>query len=186
LDEAEPIVERLAANGRRPGGDWTAALARHTQGLLFAARGQVDEALAAYDGALAGYAEFGETRFERARTLLVEGQLRRRRNERRLARESLDDAARLFEHVGAGQWAARARAELDRLGTRPGSGDQLTAREAQIASLAASGLTNREMAAALCVSTKTIEAALARAYRKLGIRTRAELGRRMAAAETAM
>lgn len=186
LDEAAPIVERLAANGGRPGGDWTAALARHTQGLLFAARGQMDEALAAYDGALAGYAEFGEARFERARTLLVEGQLRRRRNERRLARESLDDAARLFEHVGAGQWAARARSELDRLGTQPGSGDQLTAREAQIASLAASGLTNREMAAALCVSTKTIEAALARAYRKLGIRTRAELGRRMAAAETAM
>src|SRR5262249_3380164 len=127
-----------------------------------------------------------EARFERARTLLVEGQLRRRRNERRLARASFEDAARLFDEVAATQWAARARAELDRLGTRPGAGDSLTAREAQIASLAASGLTNREVAATLCVSAKTVEANLARAYRKLGIRTRAELGRYMAAADAAM
>lgn len=184
LDEASPLVERLTANGHQPGGDWAAALALHTQGLLSAARGELDEALRAYAGALAAYAEFADARFERARTLLVEGQLRRRRNERRLARASLDEAARLFDEVAAAQWAACARAELERLGTRPGAGDQLTAREAQIASLAASGLTNREMAATLCVSAKTIEAALARAYRKLGIRTRAELGRYMA--ETAM
>jgi DNA-binding CsgD family transcriptional regulator len=185
-DEAEPIVERLVANGRRPGGAWTAALALHTQGLLFAARGELDEALGAYGSALAAYSDFGEARFEQARTLLVEGQLRRRRNERRLARASLEQAARLFDMVAAGQWAERTRAELDRLGTRPGTADQLTAREAQIASLAASGLTNREVAATLCVSSKTVEAALARAYRKLGIRTRAELGRYMAVAEAAM
>ena len=186
LDEAESIVERLAANGRRPGGDWTAALALHTQGLLFAARGEVGAALGAYDGALAAYADFAEARFERARTLLVEGRLRRRRNERRLARASFEEAARLFDEVAAAQWAARTRAELDRLGIRPGAGDQLTAREAQVASLAASGLTNRQVAATLCVSAKTVEANLARAYRKLGIRTRAELGRYMAAADAAM
>jgi DNA-binding CsgD family transcriptional regulator len=186
LAEAEPIVGRLAANGRRPGGDWAAALALHAQGLLCAARGELGAALGAYDGALAGYAGFAEARFERARTLLVEGQLRRRRNERRLARASLQEAARLFDEVAAAQWAARARAELDRLGIRPGAGDRLTAREAQVAALAASGLTNREVAAKLCVSAKTVEANLARVYRKLGIRTRAELGRWMAASDAAM
>jgi ATP/maltotriose-dependent transcriptional regulator MalT len=185
LEEAEPIVERLATNGRRPGGDWTATLALHTQGLLFAARGEVCEALGAYDDALAAYAGFAEARFERARTLLVEGQLRRRRHERRLARASFEEAARLFDEVAAAQWAARTRAELDRLGIRPGASDRLTAREEQVASLAASGLTNREVAATLCVSAKTVEANLARAYRKLGIRTRAELGRYMAAADAA-
>ena len=186
VDEAEPIVELLAANGRRPGGDWTAALALHCQGLLFAARGEVDRALDAYDSAQAGYAEFADARFERGRTLLVEGQLRRRRNERRLARASFENAAHLFDEVAAAPWAARARAELDRLGNRSGASNQLTAREAQIASLAASGLTNREVAAALYISAKTVEASLARAYRKLGIRTRAELGRYMAAADAAM
>jgi ATP/maltotriose-dependent transcriptional regulator MalT len=186
LDEAEPIVDLLAANGRRPGGDWTAALALHCQGLLCAARGEVNRALDAYDSAQAGYAKFAESRFERGRTLLVEGQLRRRRNQRRLAKASFEDAARLFDEVAAAQWAARARAELDRLGNRPGAGNQLTAREAQIASLAASGLTNREVAATLYISAKTVEASLARVYRKLGIRTRAELGRYMAAADAAM
>jgi ATP/maltotriose-dependent transcriptional regulator MalT len=186
LQEAEPMLDRLTANGRQPGGDWTAALALHTQGQLFAARGELDDALGAYDGALAAYTEFPEARFERARTLLAEGQLRRRRNERRLARASFEDAARLFDEVAATQWAARTRAELDRLGVRPGAGDSLTAREEQIAALAASGLTNREVAATLCVSAKTVEANLARAYRKLGIRTRAELGRYMAAVDAAM
>ena len=186
LDEAEPMVALLAANGRQPGGAWSAALALHARGLLFAARGEVNKALDAYHSALAAYAEFAEPRFERARTLLVEGQLQRRRNERRLARASFEDAARLFDEVAAMQWAAGARAELDRLGNRSGAGDQLTAREAQIASLAASGLTNREVAATLYISAKTVEATLARAYRKLGIRTRAELGRYMAAADAAM
>jgi DNA-binding CsgD family transcriptional regulator len=186
LDEAEPFVERLAADGRRPGGEWTAALALHSHGLLLAARGELDKALGAYDRAGAVYAEFAEARFERARTCLVEGRLRRRRNERRLARASFEEAAHLFDDLAAAQWAAQARAELDRLGNRPGAADRLTAREAQIASLAASGLTNREVAATLCVSAKTIEASLARAYRKLGIRTRAELGRHMAAADAPM
>jgi DNA-binding CsgD family transcriptional regulator len=180
------MVALLAANGRRPGGAWSAALALHAWGLLFAARGEVNKAFDAYHSALAAYAEFPEARFERARTLLVEGQLQRRRNERRRARASFEDAARLFDGVAATQWATRARAELDRLGNRAGAGDQLTAREAQIASLAASGLTNREVAATLYISAKTVEATLARAYRKLGIRTRAELGRYMAAADVAV
>ena len=48
-----------------------------------------------------------------------------------------------------------------------------------MAELAASGMTNRDVAAALFISPKTVEANLARIYRKLGIKSRAELGRHM-------
>jgi len=118
-------------------------------------------------------------RFDRARTLLVLGQLERRRGERRAARSTLQEAARLFDEVGAAGWATNARAELDRVGLHPGSPDRLTPAEWRVAELAASGHTNREVAALLFVSSKTVEAHLARVYRKLGIRSRAELGQRM-------
>ena len=80
--------------------------------------------------------------------------------------------------------AGRGRAELDRLGLRRGTSDELTATERRVALLAASGLKNHEVAARLFVSPKTVEANLARAYRKLGIRSRAELGARLAGDQT--
>ena len=55
----------------------------------------------------------------------------------------------------------------------------LTPAEQRVAELAASGMTNRDVAAKLFISSKTVEATLARVYRKLGIRSRAELGQRM-------
>ena len=107
------------------------------------------------------------------------GQLHRRRNERRLAREALERSVELFETLGAPLWLANAQAELRRLGLRRSAGDELTPSEAAVASLAASGLTNKEIAKRIFVSPKTVEANLARVYRKLGIRSRAELGARM-------
>ena len=59
--------------------------------------------------------------------------------------------------------------------------DELTATELRVAELAAAGITNREIARAVFISEKTVEAHIARVYRKLGIRSRAELGARMAA-----
>ena len=114
--------------------------------------------------------------YDRARTLLLLGRLQRRGNERLAARATLEEAARAFDAVGAARWADNARAELDRLGARPGPVDELTPTEQRVAQLAARGLTNREVAAALVVSPKTVEANLSRVYRKLGIRSRAELG----------
>jgi len=72
-------------------------------------------------------------------------------------------------------WAQRTRAELDRAAGRRTGGD-LTESEKPVADLAASGLTNRQVAAQLFMSPKTVEANLARVYSKLGIRSRAELG----------
>jgi DNA-binding NarL/FixJ family response regulator len=179
LDEAKPLVELLEASGGNPGRTWAEAVGARCRGLLLASEGRLDHALAAFERALAAHDRLPLS-YEKGRTLLARGRLQRRQNERRAAKASLEEAARLFEEVGAAQWAANARAELDRLGLRPGPPDELTATEQRIAELAASGKTTRQVAAELVVSPKTVEANLARAYRKLGIHSRAELGRRMA------
>ena len=93
----------------------------------------------------------------------------------------------LFESLGARPWAARARAELaasgvkDQRTTMASSGhdglQELSPQELQVARIAARGQNNVEVAAALFVSRKTVEAHLTRVYRKLGIRSRTELAR---------
>jgi len=90
----------------------------------------------------------------------------------------LRESLAVFEELGTPRWAHRARAEL--AGTRPRARapqEGLTPAEQRVAELAASGMTNRDVAATLFISAKTVEATLARVYRKLGIRSRAELGR---------
>ena len=79
--------------------------------------------------------------------------------------------------MGAPLWAERARAELARTKVAPAEDLGLTPSERRVAELAASGMTNRDVASALFISPKTVETNLARIYRKLGIRSRAELGR---------
>ena len=74
----------------------------------------------------------------------------------------------------------RARDELRFVGPRRRAPDELTAAELRVAELAASGITNREISRAAFMSEKTVEAHIARVYRKLGIHSRAELGARMA------
>jgi DNA-binding CsgD family transcriptional regulator len=83
-----------------------------------------------------------------------------------------------FERLGAPSWSDRTRAELDRVGLRRAPAE-LTPTERRVAELAASGLTNREVASKAFMSPKTVQANLARVYRKLGISSRAELGARM-------
>jgi len=120
-----------------------------------------------------------EMPFELARTLLVQGQVRRRRREKRAARESLEQALALFEELGAPLWAEQTRAELDRLGSRP-AGQELTAAEQRVAELAAQGRSNKEIASELFVSVHTVEVHLSHAYAKLGVRSRAQLAQRLA------
>jgi DNA-binding CsgD family transcriptional regulator len=115
--------------------------------------------------------------FERARTQLLVGQLLRRQRQKDTASHAFREALQIFEELGAPLWADRARAELARSKVVPSSDLALTPSELRVAELAASGMTNRDVAAALFISPKTVEANLARVYRKLGIRTRAELGR---------
>src|SRR5262249_1391584 len=114
--------------------------------------------------------------FERARTQLCLG-MRRRRSD---AREPLNAALEDFEHAGADPWAERARAG-GAYSERDGDGSlrALTPRELQVALTVAKGVTNREAAAALFLSEKTVEFHLGNAYRKLGLRSRNELVRRV-------
>ena len=82
----------------------------------------------------------------------------------------------MFESVGTPLWAEQARGELARAATRRAAAG-LTATEERIAQLAAEGLTNRAIAERAFVSVNTVEANLKRAYRKLGISSRAQLAR---------
>ena len=103
--------------------------------------------------------------------------LLRRAKQRRAAADALSDALAVFEQLGAPTWSAEARSELDRIGLRRAP-QHLTATERRVVELAARGMTNREVAAALFISPKTVEANLARACGKLRINSRAELGAR--------
>lgn len=124
--------------------------------------------------------------FEKARTQLALGERLRRAKQRAEAREPLTAALDEFERLGAKPWAERARTELRATGgaaagrRTPAAADQLTPHELQIAVLVAQGMTNREAAAALFLSPKTIEYHLGQIYRKLDVRGRAQLARLMA------
>ncbi len=112
--------------------------------------------------------------FERARILLALGRVRRRAKQRKQAREALAEALAIFEQTGSAAWADAARAEVARCGVRAAEGE-LTVSERRVADLVAQGMSNREIAAAAFISPKTVEANLARVFRKLGIRSRAQL-----------
>ena len=133
-----------------------------------------EPALTLFDAALDADEQLG-SEFESARTLFARGRVLRRWKRRRAARESLEAALTGFEEMGARLWAARVAQELERTATRRAVDGRLTPSDAQIARLAASGRTNREIAQTLFVSTKTVEAALSRVYGTLGVRSRAEL-----------
>jgi DNA-binding NarL/FixJ family response regulator len=147
--------------------------------MLLAARGDVDGALAAAESAIAAHDRLPMP-FERARTELFAGQLHRRRGYRDAASRLLRTALEKFECLETPLWTQRARAELARAEVSSRGTSGLTPAEQQVAELAASGMKNRDVAAALFISPKTVEANLARIYRKLGIHSRAELGRLMA------
>jgi DNA-binding CsgD family transcriptional regulator len=180
LDTAAQVLLRVEKQAAKEVLPTHRALAHRARALVDAARGDTDSALTSLDAALLEH-ERALNPFDRARTRLVLGQVRRRRRERRLAREALESALAEFEALGAPLWAAKARAELDRLGLRRGAAEgELTEMERRVAELAATGLTNKEVAGTLVISPKTVEAHLARAYEKLGIASRAELGARLA------
>jgi len=84
-----------------------------------------------------------------------------------------------FEEIGADLWAARARAEVGRVGGRTRE-EGLTAAERRVAVLVAQGRTNREVAAALFLSERTVASHLTHVYTKLGVRSRTELVHQLA------
>ncbi len=177
LDRAEDVVVRIEARARALPRPWIAAVSARSRGLLLSAQGDLDGAAVALRDAM-GWHSGLDMPFERGRTLLALGQLLRRRNERRKARAAFDEALSTFEELGVHPWIERARGELARIPVRRAPAG-LTPTEERVALLASSGLTNREIATRAFMSAKTVEANLARAYGKLGVHSRAELGRVM-------
>jgi DNA-binding CsgD family transcriptional regulator len=180
LDRAERLIEAFARRGRELDRGWAVATAGRCQGLLLAARGDVDGALVALEGALAEHDRL-DMPFERARTLFVKGMVHRRARQRAQARHALEEAGVEFKRLGARLWAERSREELDRIGRRqPRAADGLTPAERRAAELARAGRSNKEIAEALYVSVHTVEVHLSHVYQKLGVTSRSQLAQRLA------
>ncbi|MEP7089215.1 MAG: LuxR C-terminal-related transcriptional regulator, partial [Nocardioidaceae bacterium] len=178
IDRAREALQRLELRGRRLARPWISAALPRSRALVTAATGDIDQALSGL--ATADLDQAPRLPFEQGWTLLTRGRLERRAKQKRQASETLEAARELFASLSATGFAERADRELARVGLHR-AGSALTPTELRVAQLAARGSTNREIAQAAFISPKTVEANLARVYRKLGIRSRAELGAHMAA-----
>ena len=176
-DEARDVLEPFEAKARTKDRPWARAAALRCTGALAAADGEWDTARGALDAAAEQHARTSQP-FETARTATVRGIVERRAKQKRAARTSLEKAVRIFDELDAPLWSKRARAELVRVVGEHDTATELTPTEVRVAHLVAEGKTNREVADALFVSVKTVEANLTRIFHKLGMRSRADLIRR--------
>jgi DNA-binding CsgD family transcriptional regulator len=177
-DRASDALRRLEERAAATGLNHPAAAAARCRGVIA-------------DGPDVARTWFGRARavharrpmpFEQARTLLCEAETLRRMRQPAAARPLLRQARNAFNLLGALPWAARAERELAATGESGATRadrrvDRLTPQEFQIARSVADGASNSDTAAALFLSQKTVESHLTRIYRKLGVRSRAELAR---------
>ena len=172
-DDARALATDLSARARVSPARLASGLAERCEGVV-AAR----DFARRFESSLAHLRNCG-ARFEVGRSLLAYGARLHRGRQRAEARERLRAAVDVFDRLGAAPWSARAAAELRAAGARrrrrAADPDDLTAQEVRVALAVASGATSRQVAAELFLSPKTIEFHLMRVYRKLGIRSRAEL-----------
>jgi ATP/maltotriose-dependent transcriptional regulator MalT len=182
-EEGERLLAGYEERAARYGRPLGTALAQRCRGLLAADDAYED----AFARSLRAHPALDRP-FERARTQLALGSRRRRANRRGAAREPLTEALHVFEQLGASTWAAETRRELSLAGAGDAQVDdatfdaleKLTPQELRVALLVAKGLSNREIAAALFVSARTVEAHLRNVFPKVGVRSRTELARAVA------
>jgi len=173
---AENTLAAFERQARETGGPWALGTAARCRGLLAPDDDASDHFAAALE-----QLESLPAPFEVARTHLCHGERLRRAGHRIEARRALRLAIERFDRLGAGPWATRAEAELHATGESlrrrrdDSARDQLTAHELRVALTIAGGASNKEAAAALFLSPKTIEFHLGHVYRKLQIRGRTEL-----------
>jgi ATP/maltotriose-dependent transcriptional regulator MalT len=167
--DAYLALERFERRARASDRNWANAAAARCRGLLLPAA----EFDVAFETAFTFHAQTPMP-FEVARTKLCYGERLRRRKRAREARQQLEDALESFGELGAAPWAERALRELEPP-TRRRNTSALTTHERQVAGLVAAGAKNREAAAALFVSEKTIEYHLSNIYRKLDLGSRTQL-----------
>jgi DNA-binding CsgD family transcriptional regulator len=174
---AEPLG-RFAAWAEATGQPWARAVLHRCLALA-----QEEDAEDHYREALRQHADSGRP-FEHARTALLYGEWLRRNRRGTEARAHLRAALALFDRTGARPWADRARAELRAAGEAvpqeapaPDRLSLLTPQELRVVRLAASGATNRDIAAQLFISPRTVSHHLYRAFPKLGVTNRTALAR---------
>ena len=157
---------------RNTGQSWTEAVVHRCRALVEGDEQHFTRALALSEG---------EHRpFDEARTRLLYGEWLRREKRKSDARIQLGAALEIFQRLGAAPWADRASGELTATGAtarpaRPGPAGSLTPQELQIIQLAARGLSNKDIAAQLFLSPRTVGHHLYKAYPKLGVMSRGEL-----------
>jgi DNA-binding CsgD family transcriptional regulator len=176
LDEARELAAEQIELGTENDRPTLLGIGRRIEGLALGAEGDLDAAAEALEAAVAAH---GASQFpvELGRSLLALGQIQRRRKAGPQAGEALRAALDRFEAAGAVPFVDLARAELGK-GRRGLGGEALTPTEQQVADLVAAGHTNREVAARLFISIRTVETHLASVYRKMGVRSRSELAAR--------
>lgn len=177
-DEARRVCEPYDRWAHGTGSPGLRALALRCRALL---ADDEDTATRHFEEALRLHGHCDAT-FELARTELLYGHRLRRDRRPREARGHLRAAMQIFDAYDAETWAERARAELRAAGEAVDGGgtvdlDRLTAQQLQIARLVAAGATNREIAARLTLSPRTVDHHLRNVFTRLGIRSRVELAR---------
>ncbi|GGP54930.1 helix-turn-helix transcriptional regulator [Streptomyces melanogenes] len=182
-DEAEAVITLARRQAERLGRPGVLATLDRAAAAVSAARGELAEAARGLEHAAARMRATGYP-LEEARTHLALGRVRRLLGDETTARAAFAGALRIFTKAGARSWVSMTRAERDR--AQDGSvccpeqgswAEHLTPTERSVVARVAQGATNREIAAGLVVSVKTVEAALTRAYRKLGAKSRVEIAR---------
>ncbi|MGZ4247322.1 MAG: AAA family ATPase [Solirubrobacteraceae bacterium] len=177
LAEARTVTDQLARLAKRQEHPWGLASVKRCRALL---RPRAEQRAAALAAAADELERLG-LHFEAARTQLALGRIQRRGKQWRAAREALTNAEEAFDRIGSPGWAELASAERQRVGgRRPADSGELTPTEQRVVELAARGLANKQIASALFVTVHTVEVHLARAYAKLGVRSRAQLVARLA------
>jgi DNA-binding CsgD family transcriptional regulator len=186
-DRARRTLTRFEAWAGQTGQPWAQAVTHRCRAMIS------DDASAErhYRDAVFGHEQDGRP-FERARNHLMYGEWLRRSRRRGDARVQLAAALEMFEDLGAPSWAQRAATELAATGgpaaarppRRAGVLSRLTPQELQVVHLAASGLSNRDIGAQMFLSPRTVGYHLYKAYPKLGVSSRSELGTLIAADRT--
>ncbi|RJQ81780.1 helix-turn-helix transcriptional regulator [Pseudonocardiaceae bacterium YIM PH 21723] len=178
LAEAETLLEQTLDRAVALNRSVVVLEMRRAQAYLDAAYGRFEDSVESLVELADRFDERGLP-IECGRTLMLLGNVRRRQRRKAGARSALLRAQSIFERTGAAPWITLVRTELTRLDASRTPSTQtahtLTDTERRLAELVAGGMSNSEAAAALSVSVKTIEAMLTRIYRKLGLRSRAQL-----------
>lgn len=177
FDDARQVLLWLEERAVAQDHPWGLATADRCRALIGLAAGDLapDEAALLMRRAADRFSELGLLPDE-ARACLAVGSAQRRTRQWGLAREALERAGSIFATMGADGWVDLVTAELAKVGGRqPRASSELTPAEHSTASLAAAGLSNKEIARRTGVAIGTVEAHLSRAYLKLGVRSRSQL-----------